>query len=63
MHHLIDYDFFEGLNIIYDQKLSNKINVLCEYIKKTNLKKHNNMIRIYEKFINSKSRRLTNIAI
>ena len=63
MHHLIDYDFFESLNIVYDQKLSNKINVLCEYIKKTNLKKHNNMIRIYEKFINSKSRRLTSIAI
>ena len=61
MHHLIDYDFFEGLNIIYDQKLSNKINV--EYIKKTNLKKHNNIIKIYEKFINSKSRRLTSIAI
>lgn len=58
MHHLVDYNFFEDLNIEYNLEKADKIYSLCKYIEQTNLTTHKKKIKVYRDFIYSKSRRL-----
>tara|TARA_A100001011_G_scaffold332343_1_gene359368 strand:- start:867 stop:2411 length:1545 start_codon:yes stop_codon:yes gene_type:complete len=61
MHHLIDYNFFEDLKIDFNLGLSDKLDVLCQFVNKTDNKIHNKKIDIYKRFIYSKERRLIKI--
>lgn len=58
MHHLVDYDFFEDMNIDYDLGKADSIYTLAKYIEKTDITTHKKKIEVYKNFINSKSRRL-----
>ena len=60
MHHLLDYNFFEDLEITQNLK-SSSIDIFSKFMDKINSKIHYNKIDNYKKFIQSNSRRLIDI--